>query len=267
MRLGRFFKPAAVSSGPSPAYASAKAIAFDAVNEALQRADDTVFNFGSVMTLVIRWKDDTGGTTNGVLIGQHDVNVAQMGFSLRQRLAGNLAILLSDNGTYTNHAKDYDLTSANISDGNPHTLGFTWNSGTLEGWYDGVKQSGGAVTKLRDDSFTSIYNTAIPFTVGCGWSSVGSSRSNFIKGRYAEYGLWSTKLTDTEMAYLHTQRGVVDYRVSSGSYASHASLVDFSMGGDGNDTIAVDGILDYSGNNLHLDPKNMESGDIVADAF
>ena len=75
-------------------------------------------------------------------------------------------VLISDNGAYADHFKVI-TSSAVVFDNSWHLVGFTWNSGTLTAYVDGL--ASGAMSGPATG--TSIYNSTADITIGCGLST------------------------------------------------------------------------------------------------
>lgn len=152
-------------------------------------------------------------------------------------------VLLSADGSTDTK---YYYTSADVTDGSWHHVGFTYDgNNTLTVYLDGAVSS---VTKQNDGAMTSIFNSTTALTMG---SAIQFTRG-YYTGSMDEFTLYAKALSATEASNLYTY----------GPYGVRGGLRAWYRCGDG-DTYPT--ILDHSGNSNTGTMTNMESGDIQTD--
>lgn len=73
-------------------------------------------------------------------------------------------VIISDDGSYDAGHVKYYVSSDVVLDGNDHLIGFTFSSGTLKLYCDGVEDTG--VVKFRDDAITTLHTSTESVFVG-----------------------------------------------------------------------------------------------------
>lgn len=131
---------------------------FDGVNDFVSIPDFA----HSLMTLSCFCWIKTTATNNKNIFAHYDSS-SQISWDIRVGAVSTdkLNILLSDNGV--NIRKNYE-GSINISDGQWHHVGFTYNVDTLKLYVDGVEDT--IVNKVTDTAITSIHNSTAAITIG-----------------------------------------------------------------------------------------------------
>ena len=168
---------------------------FNGSNQYAWIADDPVFNFGSYMSAFVWVKgSDTGA--NDAIFGHWDTSANKRSWLIYHDNSSSrkLIILLSDDGTFNSSHRRYYTTSANIIDGNWHLAGFTWNSGTLKLYVDGVEA---AVTKTYDDAITTLYNADINLMIGSYLD--GGSLTGYLTGSIDDVRLYNQAIPTSEI--------------------------------------------------------------------
>ncbi|MDD4588816.1 MAG: hypothetical protein PHG06_00105 [Parabacteroides sp.] len=137
----------------------------------------------------------------GCLIGQYDTGSSERGWMIGTDQANEkrMRVLLSDNGEYTSHIKDY-LTTVDVFDNQWHLYGFSWDAGTLRLDVDGIPK---AVTKTFDASFTSIYDVSADVIVGA--RTISDTPAGFYTGLVGEYYLYNRSYSPSESSILYNE--------------------------------------------------------------
>jgi len=126
-------------------------------------------------------------------------------------------VIVSDNGEYTDHTKDYYTTNDILGTSGYNEVGFTFDGGTLKIYVDSTEIT--AITKTRDDSITSIYNTSADMVIG----NIEGGAQHYT-GSILNVGVWDTAvLSAADFTSLYNGGSSLDPRDLSSS--SGASLV------------------------------------------
>jgi hypothetical protein len=181
-------------------------IKFDGTNDYVSVADHDDFH-SSTMT-VAGWVSANPVANSGI-IGQWDAGVNKRSWMMMTDGAttGKLRVLISDDGTYTSHVKDY-VSSLTVLDNSFHHVAFTFNSGTLKLYVDGVEDT--SVTKTADDSITTVFNSDIPLIMGA--NLISGAAQYFLKGTLDEFAFWDRVLDPAEITQLY-RRGASRVKV------------------------------------------------------
>jgi len=141
------------------------------------------------------------GQYENCIIGQYDTGLSDRGWMIGTDQANEkrMRVLLSDNGTYTDHIKDY-VTVNNVFDDQWHLYGFSFDAGTLRLDVDGIPQ---AVTKSLDAAFTSIFQSSSDIMVGS--SIISNIPSGFFTGQVGEYYIFNRSLSPSESSILYNE--------------------------------------------------------------
>jgi hypothetical protein len=135
--------------------------------------------------------------TRGTIIGQYTTGSNQRSWLIT---TGNtdttkLRVLTADSGAGTN-TRNYE-SSITAFDGSFHTVGFTWDSGTLELYVDGVKDT--SVNKIDDDAFSALNNAADSVMLG------KRDATDYLDGFINAACNANSVLTEAEMLSLHVE--------------------------------------------------------------
>ncbi|MFA5013086.1 MAG: LamG-like jellyroll fold domain-containing protein [Candidatus Paceibacterota bacterium] len=156
-------------------------------------AGTDVFNFGTQMTAMVWVK---GNTNAMAFFTQWDVN-GQKSWNMIS-FNDKLRILITDDGAAaTNHFKDYS-SNAILFNNNWHLAGFTFNSGILKLYVDGVESS---VNKSWDYAITSIWNSTANIDIGCQLSS--GSPQNYYTGSIDEARLLNAAIPTSQIQQMY----------------------------------------------------------------
>ncbi len=107
------------------------------------------------------WIKTTASAT-GYVLSRYETLSNQRSFFIGVNTTGVLDVFLSEDGQYANSSKIYESTTV-VNDGDWHHVGFTWGSGSLKVYIDGLEAT---VTKTQDDIFTEIHDSTNPFLIG-----------------------------------------------------------------------------------------------------
>jgi len=143
-------------------------------------ADNSVFNFGSRATAMIWIK---GLEQDKGYFSQNDGGASQRSWALSTVSNKYFRVLLSGSG----NVADKDYRSSTVFLNNEwHYVGFTWNTGLLKLYVDGVEVG---VSKITDNSITSIYDSSSDIVMGCSLSS--GAPINYFIGHIDEAKLYN----------------------------------------------------------------------------
>ena len=112
-----------------------------------------------------------------------------------------LKVFVSDDGSYSpGHRKRYD-SSIVVFDNTWHLVGFTFDTGTLKLFIDGVEDTN--PTKVEDDAITTIHNSTADVMIGCDLSS--DTPTDFFNGDISGARIYDRALSPTEITMLYEQ--------------------------------------------------------------
>jgi hypothetical protein len=186
-------------------------VKFDGATDYISIADHDDFKTDTLT--VSGWV--SGGHQSGkAIFGQYDTGANKRAWAILSDTAagtGKIKVIVSDNGEYASHAKEY-VTSTVVLDRGFHHVAFTFNSGTLKVYVDGVEDV--AVTKVADDPITGIYDSDVALLMGAHLNSGVSTA--FFAGMLDEFAVWSRVLDPSEVKQVYL-RGAsrVKYQVRS----------------------------------------------------
>jgi len=147
------------------AFVWAKTSDTESLNSALSKYTTT----GNDRSWLIRFRESAGSPTKG-------------------------AVTISDDGTFTAGHLKYYITSIDVVDGNWHYFGFTFSSGVLKLYVDGIQDT--AVAKTYDDAITAIYSSLSDVTIGV----YDDGLYNF-NGTIDEVKIWNRALSPEEITH------------------------------------------------------------------
>lgn len=124
-----------------------------------------------------------------------------------------LRILISDDGTFNaGHRKDYTTSVTAIENGAWHHLAFTFSSGTLKVYVDGVEDT--SVTKTVDEAITSVFSSAAPVALAAN----GDLAERWGTGYLDEAKVWSEALSANAILTIFNNEGATeDFYATSGT--------------------------------------------------
>lgn len=120
---------------------------------------ETSLNVTDAMTAEVLIK---GVSQPAYFLSKYDYNTdVSFGFGSTN---GKLRVIITDNGIYeAGHSKDYE-SSITALDGTWHRVGFSFDSGTLKLYVDGVEDL--SPTKTKDDAITTIHQGTVDVLIG-----------------------------------------------------------------------------------------------------
>ena len=183
----------------SPVYKTApfgdSVLNFDGVGDCVRMSDINTLNLSNLSAFV--WAK---APCESYIIGQYDTGLSDRGWLIGtdQSNEKRMRVLLSSDGLYgEGHSKDY-LSTADVFDNSWHLYGFSWDSGTLRLFVDGLEQ---AVTKTHDASFTSIFDSSSDIIVGA--RIISNVPSGFYTGQVGEYYIYKRTVSQSEGSILY----------------------------------------------------------------
>lgn len=140
---------------------------------------------------------DTANSTD-TIIGHWHYTTAQRSWLMIGNSSGQFEVLLSPDGTTTAY-KRYTTGGSTWPAGTWKHLGFTFNNNVLELYIDGVKQT---VTKTVDGTVNSLHNSTANIELG------RYTGIDYLQGRLADIRLWTTELSESQMAAVYNNTAV-----------------------------------------------------------
>jgi hypothetical protein len=160
-------------------------------------ADDPDFNFGPRMTAMV-WVKGAPQNTKTLISNWENIVANKGGWwmgSSENNPYDKLRVVITDDGSYNStHDKRYYTTNAIAFDSNWHYVGFTWNSGTLKLYIDGVEA---VATKGWDGEITSIYNNDVSINIGSYLSS--GSPAGYLTGFMDDVYLYGAAIPTSQI--------------------------------------------------------------------
>ena len=138
---------------------------FDGVNDYVDCGNDSSLRKTNNMSVFCWTKGNP--QSNKAVIARYDTGVEKRVWYVFSGASdtSKLGVILSDDGTFNaGHYKYYE-SIITVFDNNWHYAGFTFASGTLKLYVDGVEDAN--PNKINNDAFTSVFNTDIKMVVGC----------------------------------------------------------------------------------------------------
>jgi len=121
--------------------------------------------------------------------------------------ANKLRVIVSDDGTYAGHCKDYESTNEVLTDG-WHQVAFTFATGTMKVYVDGAELTGADLTKTQDTAIVAIAAKAVATRIG---QNSDGAASGYWDGKICNVSMWSTVvLSDADIASLYNSGKAMD---------------------------------------------------------
>ena len=165
-------------------------------------SDDAALDFSTAMTTIVWVK---GSAQDDKTVAAHwDVDSDNRSWRLCSGTgSGNtnkIQVDLTDDGTFDtpNHRKSY-RSSITVLDGNWHMVAFTFNSGVVRLFVDGVEDVG--AVELENDTFSSLYASTAALTLAAHLDT-GSDTANFT-GTLDEIAVFDSALTLAQINELY----------------------------------------------------------------
>jgi len=165
--------------------------------------DNTLLRFSTTMT-ASAWVKSTSTSANTFVVNKYDHDTGDKDWALVWGTGGTVRVMLGSGGDIE---KNYESTTS-VNDGNWHHIGFTFDSGTIEIYIDGVKET--SVTKYTDDPLTSIHEGDSAMTFGSRLG--GGSGENYWNGELDEISLWNRTLSDAEFTQQYNSNIGISYQ-------------------------------------------------------
>lgn len=184
----------------------------DGVNDSLYRAYHAAMHSASTLSCS-GWIRTTSTSATGNCVASRYGSGSNRGWLMQViPSTGKLLVFISADGGAVN-VKNYSSSVTGLSDGLWHHVAFTWSSGTLKLYIDGVEDT--SPTKTTDAAITTIYNptTNANFVIGALASGL-----NWFSGHLANVALWNDVRTAGEIAAAyaagfedHTNANLIGY--------------------------------------------------------
>ncbi len=248
-------KRKAASGGGTPAF-SIKSLSFGGTNQWINRTNAAAQNFATTGTWSV-WIKGAGVGNYGAFYqtGENSV-IATRGISLLD--TGDTAKKMNMQ-YYDSTNQDRWTSSVTVFDNTWHHIVCTFNSGTAKIYIDRVEDTSKVHTAVG--GVTTLNTTTVLYGLHCGAQVTNTTPATFFAGYLNNLTIWNVEFSQTDINNLASGGKPTDLS----GHAQFANCKGWYKLGDG-DSIAANGLLDSSGNNLHLTPNNMVAGDIVTDA-
>jgi len=161
--------------------------------------NDTTLH-SNILSVSVWVKARTAGA-NTAVIGQYDTAGERAWMIADRNGDGKFGVYISNNGGNTS-MKLY-VSSFTMFDSAWHHVAFTFNTGVLRLYVDGIEDT--APTKTMDDAITTIHHSTAYYPVIGAYGS-GGNPTGFLDGSVDEAAIWSRTLTPIEIQQLY-QRG------------------------------------------------------------
>ena len=205
----------------------------------------------STSSLTVMWWVLTSATgTGSVMVAHQDVNnkrswVTTMASSTAST---QLRAVVKETGVASGNTKDYRTQdSVVVSDGTWHHCAFTWDSGTLKLFVDGVEDT--SVVKTIDDTMTTINDSAGKLSTAAVLSADAGLAITAVK--LADFRIYNAVLTEANIATIEGG-GAFDETNLAGRWIGNddnlddlsAGTADATEGAGSASTYDLDGPLD-----------------------
>ena len=186
---------------------------FDGSNDEVTVPDDATLDISTNFSAFIWIKNNNAASTNDndFAFCRWDHNNNRQ-WAIASNPSGGVRIYL---GTSTTVRKQYNTTT-DLTDDTWHLIGFTFDSGTLKVYVDGVERTtGDDLVKSTDLSITTIDATNEPLTVGA--RQRNGNEENFFNSNIDEISFWGRTLSDTDISDLWNSGNGLAYPFSAPS--------------------------------------------------
>ena len=157
--------------------------------------NDTLFNFQTQMTAFLWVKGFVQQDSRGLFTQfNYGVGIAERAWAIRPCGVTNskLEVIIDNFGDGLTARKSYKSFTS-ILDNRWHYVGFTWNSGTLNVYVDGVIEN----DVVYNDSFTTIHNSNASISVGSFFAS--GSPAGFFVGDIDYASLYNKAISSSQI--------------------------------------------------------------------
>lgn len=232
-----------------------KSLEFDGTDEFINYGSDSSLNITDSLTVACWIK--TTDTTNSKCIAskwltQGDEQVWYIGKTAAAPTV--LRVLISGIGSFGSGQSKEFRGETNITDGEWHLVGFSYENNSLELYVDGTLES---ATEVINQSMTLLYSTTAANVLSGALYDGSGNPAQFWLGNQDEFSVWNRALDSDEWAELYNSGDPAN----PNSHSASADLVSSWRMGDG-DTLPT--IIDHTGSNNGT-AVNMEDLDIKED--
>lgn len=173
---------------------------FNGTDEYINAPDDATLDIADDLTASV-WINGSSGSSQSIL-GKYDRD-SQRSWLITTASSTKARIIISDDGLggppLSSNLKDF-TTSIDVLDNTWHHIAFTFASGTLRIFVDGVEDT--SVIKTSDGPITTIFSSTSDLNVGA-LTNIGVAEQ-FFGGGIDEASIWDTTvLTPTEIAEIY----------------------------------------------------------------
>ena len=172
---------------------------FDGSNDYIGYPDSANLYSGTAFS-VMMWGKAASAANSKYILGQYYYATNNRSWAFfSDGVGGTFNVVVTSDGSAT-LKKTYSALSGTFLNGSWHSLGFTWDSGTLKLYQDGAEES---VTKFSDDSFTSMFEPTSDVMIGSA-GSIGADALHW-GGNVDNVELHSRVLTLKDFQIYHQQ--------------------------------------------------------------
>ena len=146
-----------------------------------------------------------GAGQGSVLMSHYDYGASQRAWVMRGGGAGSVyfQIILSDDGSYdAAHVKEWIATDTTLLDNTWNSVAFTFESGTLKMFVDGIEQT--TLVKNADDAITTIHDCTKSLVIGNYWNNEPTFGGSWFNGELDNAMVIDRVLTPAEITALHS---------------------------------------------------------------
>lgn len=157
--------------------------------------NDTIFNFQTEMTAFLWTRGSVQQDSRGWFCQfNYGVGINERGWAMRPcGLTNSVLEVIINNQGDGSVRKNYRSTTTLLNN-KWHFIGFTWNNGTLKLYVDGLEE---IPSILYNDSFTTIYNSNAPISVGSFFAS--GSAAGFFNGDIDYVSLYNKAISNAQI--------------------------------------------------------------------
>jgi hypothetical protein len=198
------------------------AMVLDGTSDYAHATDDATLDITDNITVMcwVRGSDPTPDT-NEWIFTKYKTTTDDRSWGIRSGSSSGalFQVYISDDGTFdAGHRKQYESSVTAIENGTWHHLAFTFASGSLKMYVDGVEDT--SVTKTNDDAISSIYSGAASLVIGAD----GDFGTKWGTGYVDEFKVIAEVLTANEIKTYYEMEGATETFYAVSEISSTASM-------------------------------------------
>lgn len=182
-------------------------IDMDGANEYINIPDNATMKVTDNLS-VVAWCECSSESFDEVIVARYASGGNNRSWEIySDPTANKLRVIVSDDGTYAGHCKDYESTNEVLTNG-WHQVAFTFATGTMKVYVDGAELTGAALTKTQDTAITAIASKAVATRIG---QNSDGAAGGYWDGKICNVSMWSTTvLSDADIAALYNSGAAMD---------------------------------------------------------